>query len=291
MGEIVLNKDLVIKVLSSSKTISEAVEKIYGEKLRKYSKRITDFCIRNNIDYNSLLIPKEEKHYYCQYCGEEILGKDRSRKQYCNHSCAASATNKGKTQSEETKNKISRTLQARDKNFNGVYREKGIKKIKPKKEKNKQTYKTYQCINCGKEFTSMVKGIPYKYCCHQCQVAYQYNEYIKRWKNGEETGVNGKYDMSERVRRYMLEKVGHQCERCGWHEVNPATGRIPLQVHHIDGDCTNNTEKNLQVLCPNCHSLTENYGSRNKNATAGRTEYYTSKYRKIRNEGLKDANS
>ena len=37
--------------------------------------------------------------------------------------------------------------------------------------------------------------------------------------------------------------------------------RIPLEIHHIDGDCTNNKMENLQLLCPNCHSLTSNFGS------------------------------
>lgn len=59
----------------------------------------------------------------------------------------------------------------------------------------------------------------------------------------------------------------NSCQKCGWHEVNPYTGLVPLQIHHIDGDCTNNREENLQLLCPNCHSLTENFGSRNKNCT------------------------
>jgi predicted HNH restriction endonuclease len=49
--------------------------------------------------------------------------------------------------------------------------------------------------------------------------------------------------------------------------MHPITGNIPLQIHHIDGDATNNKEENLQLLCPNCHTLTENYGSLNKNAT------------------------
>ena len=31
------------------------------------------------------------------------------------------------------------------------------------------------------------------------------------------------------------------------------------QLHHIDGDNTNNELSNLQILCPNCHSQTENY--------------------------------
>lgn len=29
----------------------------------------------------------------------------------------------------------------------------------------------------------------------------------------------------------------------------------------------NNKEENLQLLCPNCHSLTENFGSSNKNSS------------------------
>ena len=40
-----------------------------------------------------------------------------------------------------------------------------------------------------------------------------------------------------------------------------------LQIHHIDGDATNNKEQNLQVLCPNHHAMTEHFGSRNKNST------------------------
>ena len=71
-----------------------------------------------------------------------------------------------------------------------------------------------------------------------------------------------------------MEKNNCKCEKCGWGETNEFTGNIPLQVHHIDGDCKNNREENLQLLCPNCHSLTENFGSRNKNATPGRRKYF-----------------
>lgn len=31
---------------------------------------------------------------------------------------------------------------------------------------------------------------------------------------------------------------------------------IPLSLDHIDGDTTNNTLENLQLLCENCHALT-----------------------------------
>lgn len=37
-----------------------------------------------------------------------------------------------------------------------------------------------------------------------------------------------------------------------------------LQIHHIDGNHKNNNLDNLQILCPNCHSQTDNYCSKNR---------------------------
>jgi predicted HNH restriction endonuclease len=71
-----------------------------------------------------------------------------------------------------------------------------------------------------------------------------------------------------------MEKYNGKCQICGWGEINPYTNKTPLQVHHIDGNSENNIENNLQLLCPNCHSLTENFGSRNKNAPRGKSTYY-----------------
>lgn len=54
---------------------------------------------------------------------------------------------------------------------------------------------------------------------------------------------------------------GHKCECCGnafWQN-QP----IPLEVHHIDGDNLNNVLENLQLLCLNCHALTENFRGKN----------------------------
>lgn len=120
------------------------------------------------------------------------------------------------------------------------------------------------CENCGKELTSKSSK---KYCSNKCQQEKRYKEYIDRWKNGEESGISGKYDVSENIRRYMFEKHDCKCEKCGWGEENPKTHQIPLQIHHIDGDCLNNKEENLQLLCPNCHSLTDTYGHSNKTSS------------------------
>ena len=51
--------------------------------------------------------------------------------------------------------------------------------------------------------------------------------------------------------------------KCGWGEMHPLTKLVPLEVHHIDGNYKNNDESNLQLLCPNCHALTETYRSLN----------------------------
>lgn len=125
-----------------------------------------------------------------------------------------------------------------------------------------------KCINCGKD---LHKGT--KYCSNKCQNDYIYKNYIQRWQNGTETGLKGEYQISNHLRRYLFEKNNNKCELCGWGEINPFSNTIPLEVHHIDGDYTNNKESNLQLLCPNCHSLTETTKSRGK-GHKGRKKYY-----------------
>lgn len=133
--------------------------------------------------------------------------------------------------------------------------------------------KHYYCLNCGKELEGNKKSRNV-FCDNKCQQEYFYKEYIKRWKNGEENGMQGEYNVSKYIKRYLFEKHNNRCEKCGWGETNEFTGTIPLEVHHMDGDYTNNKEENLQLLCPNCHALTETYKSHNKKGRQGRKKYY-----------------
>ena len=140
------------------------------------------------------------------------------------------------------------------------------RKINSSEAFNKGTGKKYYCLNCGKELSNQSRGSTHKFCNNHCQNEFKYKEYIKRWKNGEENGMKGASSTSLYIRRYLLEKYNYKCEKCGWGEKNPYSDTIPLEIHHIDGNCLNNKEENLQLLCPNCHSLTENFGSLNKNS-------------------------
>lgn len=168
----------------------------------------------------------------CKQCNSPILPKEGQRlsdvkaKKFCNSSCAA------------------------------IYNNTGNKK----RIKHGKYIKNKKCLNCGE----LVKKNASKYCSHKCQQDYNYKQYILNWKEGKESGLVGDRYVSDNIRRYMFEKYNNSCCKCGWNEINETSQKCPLQIHHIDGDYKNNSEENLELLCPNCHSLTSNYGSLNK---------------------------
>ncbi len=102
------------------------------------------------------------------------------------------------------------------------------------------------------------------YCNNKCQKNYEYEEYICYWKLGMVSGAKGKYQISNHIRRYLFEKYFGKCANCGWGETNPYTNIVPLEIEHIDGNYQNNSESNLTLLCPNCHSLTSTYKGANR---------------------------
>ena len=114
------------------------------------------------------------------------------------------------------------------------------------------------CPVCGKKI-----GKRSKYCSNECYNIALKDKFIEQWKNGETSGTDSGGFQRSFIRYYLLKKNDCKCEKCGFSGENPYTKLSVLQVHHIDGNPSNNVEENLQLLCPNCHSMTENYGRLN----------------------------
>lgn len=55
-----------------------------------------------------------------------------------------------------------------------------------------------------------------------------------------------------------------KCECCG--NTEWLGYPIPLELHHINGNTTDNRIENLLILCPNCHAQTDTYRGRKKSA-------------------------
>lgn len=114
-------------------------------------------------------------------------------------------------------------------------------------------YRTYTCINCG-ELNENKPNTAGKYCNNHCQMEFQHKQRISEWK------ASGKFPGKNGVKRYLSEQK-EGCWVCGITEWNGK--EITLELEHIDGNSDNNTEENLALLCPNCHSQTDTYKGRN----------------------------
>lgn len=66
------------------------------------------------------------------------------------------------------------------------------------------------------------------------------------------------------LRRYIIKNnlIPYKCAICGCTEWQGKT--LSLELDHINGVNNDNRLENLRFLCPNCHSQTSTYGSRNQ---------------------------
>lgn len=155
------------------------------------------------------------------------------------------------------------------------------------------------CKNCGNE----IKGRGIKFCSQTCNGTYNNKDRIKKVEREcNNCGVittNNYYCTPEcnqihktqlrfeqiesgditldprQYKKYLIHKHGAKCMRCGWCEVNPTSGNVPIELEHKDGDSSNNSLDNLELLCPNHHALTPTYKALNKgNGRHKRMERY-----------------
>jgi len=117
-----------------------------------------------------------------------------------------------------------------------------------------KTCKIYNCLYCGKECAKGYSKLN-KYCDNVCQRKHQREQFYQLLVEGKLTG-------RKTIRKLLAWKFGWKCFECGLSEWRGHT--ISLELDHIDGNAGNNNIDNLQLLCPNCHSITDTWKGRNR---------------------------
>ena len=105
--------------------------------------------------------------------------------------------------------------------------------------------------------------------CFELNINYEHfnrkgNSNTKRYDLKDILIQNSTYkNLSKLKERLINEKIlKYECKECGnkgeWNN-KPLT----LQLHHINGNHMDHRLENICFLCPNCHTQTDNYGSKN----------------------------
>jgi len=123
-------------------------------------------------------------------------------------------------------------------------------------------FKLKPCKVCGTQ-------TKFQHCSNECKQKTQRNLYIHKLNSGLYASKS-----TNSIRKLLITIRGNNCESCRnskWVYKNVAGFEIcdtlPLTLHHVDGNADNNVPTNLQLVCWNCHSLTPNFGRKNKNSS------------------------
>ena len=217
----------------------------------------------------------------CKQCETSFQTRE-SKTVFCGKSCAAKHNNAGRNRwvnkpydkcpqcSEDVKNRANKYCSRECAHVTSTIARYGTYN-KTKKVNGKRVLEEKPCIHCSNMFIPSTPKVIY--CSLSCQANKNRQAKIDAWFKDPSTGTVKGRGISRTIRQYLLEQAGFKCSMpdCGWGKVNPVTGNVPLEIEHIDGDCTNNRPDNLIVMCPNCHSLTPTYRALNKgNSTRNR---------------------
>jgi len=86
----------------------------------------------------------------------------------------------------------------------------------------------------------------------------------KVWSKGKSIKEWAGYKKNAGRKKVLINERGHKCEKCALTEW--LTHPIVLELHHIDGNRLNNEKTNLELLCCNCHAITDNWRNKKRNA-------------------------
>jgi hypothetical protein len=106
------------------------------------------------------------------------------------------------------------------------------------------------CLNCNTHFVYYDNQSGGKFCSNSCQGENKVKGQLRKGTR-----------MTVAMRKYLNRYLGDYCE-CGqgrlWNNK-----KLTLQIDHKDGDISNNEIENLRLICPNCHTQTDNWGIKN----------------------------
>lgn len=167
-----------LEILKNCNSVAEACKCFRQHRNPKGYLFIKNLCEKLNYDYNFLnkkfsydLNPKK-----CKFCNTKISFFEKN-KDFCNSSCSASFNNKGRTRSEESRNKTRCSL------LNNHY-----KKI--------TTYIDLICNFCKKDFQKRPCRSKAKFCSRSCAAKYHVENSPR-----EIFVTYGKMSASSRVKR------------------------------------------------------------------------------------------
>lgn len=253
------------KIFDESDSLSEVLRKLEIIDNSRNWKIIKEKAIEVGFD---IKIYKERKKRYCLHCNK-LLKKGQNK--FCSRSCSASLNNKKRVLSDETKDKISKTLKKR--NNNKTHQKEKIVKSKTgiatKKENVILKPKPKKCLICDNILIKHQK----KVCSQGCNSEYQRNRSYEYFKNNPNEFNRGNYT-PKNFKNFFLNEQDGVCAICGmvdnWNEKE-----LVFVLDHIDGDASNNRRDNLRLVCPNCDSQLPTFKSKNKNST--RRNYWKEK--------------
>lgn len=113
------------------------------------------------------------------------------------------------------------------------------------------------------------------------EVVYYLNKTKKKLGYEDIFKENSSLSSSSHLRDYIFKfnLKEKKCEECG---ISSWNGKdIGFQVHHINGMRTDNRIENLKLLCPNCHSQTDNFCGRKKRIVNNTEKLFKEKKKKI----------